>query len=105
MSVFRRLIGRSKKPKEEKEISVEPTFDTGMAVMEPTITEPTPTPMGRLVASSEDIHFDPEVTVEHARYARIKPQSAAEIVPGHILKRDELDRVHIKIVFYGPSLS
>lgn len=72
---------------------------------EPEVTEPTPAPMGTLVATSEDFSFDPEATAEHARRARIKPQSAAEIVPGHVLKRDEQGRVHIKIVFYGPSLS
>ncbi len=105
LSVFRRLLGRSKKPPEEEEPSVEPSADVSMVTMEPVESEPTPAPMGTLIASSEEVSFDPKVTAEHAKYARIKPQSAAEIVPGHVLKRDELGRVHIKIVFYGPSLS
>jgi signal recognition particle receptor subunit beta len=103
--VFRRLTGRSKKPKEEEETSVEFSESPGVKAEEPVITEPTPAPMGTLIASSEDVSFDPETTAAHARRASIKPQSAAEIVPGHVLKRDELGRVHIKIVFYGPSLS
>ena len=61
--------------------------------------------MGRLIASSEEIAVDAEKTVDYAKRARIGPQTAAEIVPGKILKRDEEGRVHIKIVFYGPSLS
>jgi len=105
LSVFRRLMGRSKKPKEEEEPIVEPSADVGLAPTKPVMVEPTPAPMGTLIASAEDVSFDPKVTAEHARHARIKPQSAAEIVPGHVLKRDELGRVHIKIVFYGPSLS
>jgi len=103
--VLRRFTGRSKKPKEEEEPSAEAIADASVAAEEHAVAEPTPAPMGTLIATSEDVSFDPVVTAEHARYARIKPQSAAEIVPGQILKRDELGRVHIKIVFYGPSLS
>ncbi|MFW9806935.1 MAG: hypothetical protein ACFFFK_09425, partial [Candidatus Thorarchaeota archaeon] len=105
MSVFRRLTGRSKKPEEENEPVVEFREAPGTKAIEPEIIEPTPAPMGTLVATAEDVGFDPKTTAEHARRASIKPQSAAEIVPGHVLKRDELGRVHIKIVFYGPSLS
>lgn len=61
--------------------------------------------MGRLIASSEEIAVDAEKTVDYAKRARIHPQTAAEIVPGKVLKRDEEGRIHIKIVFYGPSLS
>ncbi len=103
--MFRRLTGRSKKPKEDEDTSVTANADTTFATSVPVAKESPPSPMGRLVASSEDVSFDPEATAEHARYAKIKPQSAEEIVPGHVLKRDELGRVHIKIVFYGPSLS
>jgi signal recognition particle receptor subunit beta len=103
--VFRRLTGRSKKPEEEEEPVVEFRESPGTKAEEPVITDPTPAPMGTIVASAEDVSIDPETTAEHARRAAIKPQSAAEIVPGHVLKRDELGRVHIKIVFYGPSLS
>jgi len=61
--------------------------------------------MGRLIASSDEITVDKEKTVDFAKRAKITPQTAAEIVPGKVLKRDEEGRVHIKIVFYGPSLS
>ena len=103
--MFRRLTGRSKKPEEENDTVVEFRESPGTKAVEPEIIEPTPTPMGTLVATAEDVGFDPKTTAEHARRASIKPQSAAEIVPGHVLKHDELGRVHIKIVFYGPSLS
>ncbi|MHA2396265.1 MAG: GTP-binding protein [Candidatus Thorarchaeota archaeon] len=103
--MFRRLTGRSKKPKEEEKASVEFREGASAPAETPEVREHTPIPMGTLVASSEDVSFDPETTAAHARRASIKPQSAAEIVPGHVLKRDELGRVHIKIVFYGPSLS
>jgi signal recognition particle receptor subunit beta len=103
--VFRRMTGRSKDPEEEKETSVEFRESPGTKAEEPVKTDPTPAPMGTLVASAQDVSFDPRTTAEHAKRASIKPQSAAEIVPGRVLKRDELGRVHIKIVFYGPSLS
>jgi len=61
--------------------------------------------MGRLIASSDEVTIDREKTVDYAKRAKISPQTAAEIVPGKVLKRDEEGRVHIKIVFYGPSLS
>ena len=64
-----------------------------------------PAPMGTLVASSEGFMFDPTTTKSFARAADIRPQDPAEIVPGRVLKRDEKGRIHIKIVFYGPSLS
>ncbi|MGD9396814.1 MAG: GTPase domain-containing protein [Candidatus Thorarchaeota archaeon] len=103
--MFRRLTGRSKKPKEEEKHSVEFRESPGIKAEEPVVTDPTPAPMGTITVSSEDASFDPETTAAYARRAEIKPQSAAEIVPGHVLKRDEQGRVHIKIVFYGPSLS
>jgi signal recognition particle receptor subunit beta len=101
------LTGRSKKPKEEEEPPEEVSVDTGEPIETPAAAAPAPapSPVGTLVASAEDVSFDPKTTAEHAQRASIKPQSAAEIVPGHVLKRDELGRVHIKIVFYGPSLS
>lgn len=75
------------------------------APREPTPPEPAAVSMGRLVASREDLSVDVGTTTNLARAAQISPQTAAEIVPGRVLKRDELGRVHIKIVFYGPSLS
>lgn len=62
-------------------------------------------PMGGLVASHDELRVDAGTTANLARAAQISPQTTAEIVPGRVLKRDELGRVHIKIVFYGPSLS
>lgn len=102
--MFRRLTGRSKKPKEEEEPSVRMSEDITVPPERPLGTEPGAVSMGRLVASSEELSIDPETTADLARKALIKPQRASEIVPGHVLKRDELGRVHIKIVFYGPSL-
>ncbi len=118
--MFRRIFGRSKKPKEEKPPSEE-------KIEEPSTPEPIPekeeeaatTPegsmfvekrpeavsFGGLVASKEDVTIDVKTTTDLAKRAQITPQTAAEIVPGRVLKRDEEGRVHIKIVFYGPSLS
>jgi signal recognition particle receptor subunit beta len=67
--------------------------------------EPAALSIGTLVASREELSIDASTTANLARAAQITPQTAAEIVPGRVLKRDELGRVHIKIVFYGPSLS
>jgi signal recognition particle receptor subunit beta len=103
--VFRRLTGRSKKRKEEEEKPpVRVSDDITVPPERPLGTEPGAVSMGRLVASAEEVRIDPATTADLARKALIKPQKASEIVPGHVLKRDELGRVHIKIVFYGPSL-
>ncbi len=64
-----------------------------------------PAPVGTLVASSEGFTIDAAATRRLARAADIRPQMTAEIVPGKVLKRDEKGRIHLKIVFYGPSLS
>jgi signal recognition particle receptor subunit beta len=69
------------------------------------VRAPAAVSMGRLIASSDEVTIDKEKTVDYAKRAKIIPQTAAEIVPGKVLKRDEEGRVHIKIVFYGPSLS
>ncbi len=66
---------------------------------------PVPPPVESLVVSSETASVDVERTSALAKEAMIEPQRTDEIVPGHFLKRDELGRIHIKIVFYGPSLS
>lgn len=123
MSIFKRFGRRSKTLPEEKSSSnaksgeASPIGGTsGEVRLKPTITTipppkvfeervPAAVPMGRFIASSEEISVDAEKTVDYAKRARISPQTAAEIVPGKILKRDEEGRVHIKIVFYGPSLS
>jgi signal recognition particle receptor subunit beta len=66
-----------------------------------------PLPTGTLVASTAttELRIDEEATSNIVRAARIRPQSVSEIVAGEALKRDEEGRIHIKIVFYGPSLS
>jgi hypothetical protein len=61
--------------------------------------------MGYLVTSSDDLKIDEEETAKLAKEAHIYPQTTAEIVPGRVLKRDDQGRIHIKLVFYGPSLS
>jgi signal recognition particle receptor subunit beta len=117
--VFRRLTGRSKKPDEETSADKEteetrPTETVSESPVEDILE--TKTPFSEIstertsatitpVISSTKVDLDEQATAELARRARISPQTAAEIVPGKVLKRDEEGRVHIKIVFYGPSLS
>jgi signal recognition particle receptor subunit beta len=122
LSIFRRFGRRSKASPEKESFTeaesgehsslgtpIEPIKSpTEMAAPHsPLIEERTPAviPMGRLIASSDEVIMDPKTTADLAKRAKIAPQTAAEIVPGKILKRDEEGRVHIKIVFYGPSLS
>jgi signal recognition particle receptor subunit beta len=66
---------------------------------------PPPRPEGRLFASSAELRVDREETMSYAKDAMIGSHSTSEIVPGKLLKRDDQGRIHIKIVFYGPSLS
>ena len=63
------------------------------------------TPAGQIIATKDDVSVDIAATREIARHAKIRPRSTTEIVPGVVLKRDDKGRIHIKIVFYGPSLS
>jgi signal recognition particle receptor subunit beta len=119
--VFRRLRRRSKKEPDE-DSSVEKDVDevrpseTKSEVPEPTEAEPTKTPFTEVSPAKPastptrfvpptKVDLDEEQTADLAKKAKITPQTAAEIVPGKVLKRDEEGRVHIKIVFYGPSLS
>ncbi len=64
-----------------------------------------PKPMGSLVAESDSLQIDREATQQLAKDANIRPQATVEIVPGKSIRRDAKGRIHIKIVFYGPSLS
>lgn len=127
MSIFRRFRRSKKKEKEDadskermegEDVPEAPEISKPVSRKEPAEGRPSPIPipttttpepaglsMGRLVASHEDLTIDQSTTENLARAAQISPQTAAEIVPGRVLKRDELGRVHIKIVFYGPSLS
>jgi signal recognition particle receptor subunit beta len=117
LSVFRRLVQRIRKPKKEAEVEeVAPTPDTATPEVEdtdPDLTTPpdyvatrrAPIPVGTLVAEPGELRIDAAATQDLAKAAKIEPQTAAEIVPGKALKRDEQGRIHIKIVFYGPSLS
>ncbi|MFW9960265.1 MAG: ATP/GTP-binding protein [Candidatus Thorarchaeota archaeon] len=122
MSRLRRFGWRSKTPSEETPSKVESgkldsSEDTSGVAPETSSAAPFTPPskeeeivpaavsMGRLIASSDEVTIDRDKTVDYAKRAKITPQTAAEIVPGKVLKRDEEGRVHIKIVFYGPSLS
>lgn len=117
--MFRRLKGRSKKKPDEEPVEVKETVDTVTPMTEPETSDkaevetkthfseitPGRAPVIERFPTPQRVDFDPVVTADLARKARISPQTAAEIVPGKVLKRDEEGRVHIKIVFYGPSLS
>ncbi|MGY5858488.1 MAG: GTPase domain-containing protein [Candidatus Thorarchaeota archaeon] len=117
--MFRRLTGRSKKPDEEtsadkesedirptETVSEEPVEETPEAKtpFSEISTEKTSATVSRVVTPKR-IDLDEVATADMARKAGISPRTAAEIVPGKVLKYDEEGRVHIKIVFYGPSLS
>ncbi|MCK4565720.1 MAG: GTPase domain-containing protein [Candidatus Thorarchaeota archaeon] len=119
--MFRRLLGRSKKKPEEEPSAGKESVDTSIPAVEPEAveegTKPT-SPFSEVAAEKTPVTFtmghaviphevdiDAEKTADLARRASITPQTAAEIVPGKVLKRDAEGRVHIKIVFYGPSLS
>jgi len=118
--VFRRLTGRSKKPDEETsedkesedvmsteikpEAPVEETPEAKTPFSEIS-KEKTSATVSRVITPSTRIDVDEVATADMARKAGISPRTAAEIVPGKVLKIDEEGRVHIKIVFYGPSLS
>ena len=120
--MFRRLTGRSKKkpaeePSDAKESEgIRPTeIKTGSKppVEEESVvrtpfsevsTRKTSATIGHVVTPPK-LDVDAEATKDMARKAGISPRTAAELVPGKVLKRDEEGRVHIKIVFYGPSLS
>jgi len=117
--VFRRLRRRSKKKPEEEPVSEE-TVDSSSPEVEPETpveeeseaktpfteisSEKTSVSISRIVPPAK-VDLDAVATADMARKAGISPRTAAEIVPGKVLKRDEEGRVHIKIVFYGPSLS
>jgi signal recognition particle receptor subunit beta len=96
---FKRLLKKEIEKKEKPEASPSPP---------PSITtaeSPKPSPVGSLVVSSDTLSIDAAATVNLAKAARIQPHQVAEIVPGVALRRDGEGRIHIKIVFYGPSLS
>lgn len=115
--MLRRLFGRKKKSKAgdaetERHLpaSVESAGSTSVVDdmrSSTTVDVPqgVPPPMGYLVTSSEGLKIDEEETAKLAKEAHIQPQTTAEIVPGRVLKRDDQGRIHIKLVFYGPSLS
>ncbi len=117
MSVFRRFISRRKRSKKKEPIedktlsaaSIEDTLpptpeeSSGVIRAESSILDPKPE--GSIVASTAELRVDREQTLDLAKDAKIAKHSTAEIVPGKLLKRDDQGRVHIKLVFYGPSLS
>lgn len=117
--MFRRLTRRSKKKPDEESVDEKDGVDTRPPETEPEAPAEeeveTKTPFAEIPTEKaptierfpppERVDFDPVETADLARKAHISRQTTAEIVPGKILKRDEEGRVHIKIVFYGPSLS
>ncbi|MHA1575962.1 MAG: GTP-binding protein [Candidatus Thorarchaeota archaeon] len=113
MSIFRRLAERFRKSSKKPETSPtelsasartdEPISEEEVADSPSVMSEPTPE--GRIFASSAELRIDADDTVNLARDAKITKHSTAEIIPGKLLKRDERGRIHIKLVFYGPSLS
>ncbi|TFG14005.1 hypothetical protein EU537_04710 [Candidatus Thorarchaeota archaeon] len=131
MSLFRRIIARLKGKKEEKEEKSEDTttsettqrrdMDKPKKVEKPTpeskevpakaeppkrkVYEDSTPPDGSILASSASFRVNTEETKNLAEEAKIGEHSTAEMVPGYALKRDDQGRIHIKIVFYGPSLS
>ncbi|MGY5852269.1 MAG: GTPase domain-containing protein [Candidatus Thorarchaeota archaeon] len=116
MSLLRRLTGRVKKEKEEPKKPSSPPHDTAPVSVTPLAVEsPTrestirearpPEPSGTIVVTPKDLSIDAAETASFAKAARIRPHRVTEIVPGTELRRDEQGRIHIKIVFYGPSLS
>ena len=122
LSVFRRLRGRRRKEREDSseampETVTTPKVETSVSATSMPVSTSTPpptpapidpkaiTPSGTLVVTGEDLRVDATETANLARAAKIKPHTVSEIVPGKELKRDEEGRIHIKIVFYGPSLS
>lgn len=111
MSIFRRFRrkGRgSEKAKEEStpsSTSVRSSADLSAKSSMDTNAELSLKPEGSLFASTAELRIDRDETLSYARDAKIGAHTTAEIVPGKLLKRDDQGRVHIKIVFYGPSLS
>jgi signal recognition particle receptor subunit beta len=122
--LFRRLTARFRRTKKEEAKTEESRPDTSVVAAEssvevsssesivspPAVEEKTgemshPLPEGTLVASTAELRVDAEATRSMAEKAQIKPHRVREIVAGEDLKRDEEGRIHIKIVFYGPSLS
>ena len=122
--MFRRLTARFRRTKKEEAKTEESEIDDFVAeaesaieasspepVVTPSVVEEVPAevahplPEGRLVVSSAELRVDADATRELAEKAQIKPHRVRELVAGEDLKRDEEGRIHIKIVFYGPSLS
>jgi len=113
LSVFRRIRSRFRKERAEtpemSETKTETTSTVEVTPLDDTISPPATIrqmePSGTLVVTGEDWQIDATETANLAKAARIRPHRVSEIVPGKDLKRDEEGRIHIKIVFYGPSLS
>ncbi len=119
--MFRRLAEKLRRhPKKDETPRPEPPVTAKVIRSEPTPEEVAPvtptvieserqirriTPIGALVATREDVSMDAESTANRVRAAHITSSRIDDMVPGRALKRDAEGRIHIKIVFYGPSLS
>jgi len=101
--VLRRLLGRSKKKPEEEPPAEKESIDSRVSEVKPEVTtekepEPTSTPFSEVTPRKtpvtftmghtvhERVDFDPKTTADLARKASISPQTAAEIVPGKVLR-------------------
>jgi mutual gliding-motility protein MglA len=118
LSLFRRIVDRLKRAvgkeskteetvereTEQEDLASEKKAASGSERPLSAIDLPV-TPTGTVSAQTSTIPLDTERTESLAKEAKIKPRTPEEIVPGKLLKRDEEGRIHIKIVFYGPSLS
>ncbi|MBS3795806.1 MAG: hypothetical protein KGY80_12950 [Candidatus Thorarchaeota archaeon] len=118
MSLFRRIVDRLKRAvgkeskteetvereTEQEDLASEKKAASGSERPLSAIDLPV-IPTGTVSAQTATIPLDTERTESLAKEAKIKPRTPEEIVPGKLLKRDEEGRIHIKIVFYGPSLS
>ncbi len=115
MSAFRRILTRirgSKKEEEKKDDKAEPSIKKATPSESESELKPAESkeilevqPEGTLFASSAELRVNHNETALLAKEAKISDVTTSEIVPGKLLKRDNRGRVHIKIVFYGPSLS
>jgi len=118
LSLFRRIMDRLKRAvgnesktedtverKEEHEALLSEEKAAGASERPVSAIDLPVTPTGTVSAKTSTIPIDPERTESLAKEAKIKPRTPEEIVPGKLLKRDKEGRIHIKIVFYGPSLS
>ncbi len=111
MSLLRRLAERLRRGKDRAEESHGPSQASAGQGPSDTVetfnTEPTDQGTSYVTRPTESLVVTPDnVQVTGVAPAmHVPPQRTVEVVPGRALRRDALGRIHLKIVFYGPSLS